>query len=591
MALNESRLKGEFKYFVAYAWKHLGLPKPTWVQNDMADFIQQGPRRRGILGFRGVAKSWLCAAFVTWLLWNDPNKKIMVVSASKDRADDFTTFVLRMLDTLPVLNHLKPRPEEGQRFSRIAFDVGPSTPDHAPSVKSRGISSQITGSRADVIIADDIEVVNNSLTQAMRDKIANAVKEFDAVLKPGGDIIYLGTPQCDSTIYKRLMERGYTFKVWPVMFPTAQQTSFYGDLLADAVRAVVEREPKMAGEPTDPKRFNRNEISERLLSYGPVEFARQFMLDTRLSDADRHPLRLNDLIVADLNPEMACEKYLWASGAGQKYDDLVNVGLEGDALNRPLNWLDQDGNPPKMREYQGKVMWIDPGGRGKDETGWCVVYMLFGMMFLMDAGGLRGGYTDENLTFLAAKAKEWKVAHLGIEANFGDGMFTALLAPYIKKVWPVTMEEIKNSIQKEKRIIDTLEPVVHQHRLIVNRRLIEGDYASTREYQDDSDTAYSYQLFFQFTRITRDRGCLRHDDRLDALAMAVGYFVQQIGKGVDVAAQERRDEEREAAMRAFIDRCDRKDPRVNPGWNNNWTGEALPESLRRDRPFQRTRVR
>ena len=118
-----------------------------------------------------------------------------------------------------------------------------------------------------------------------------------------------------------------------------------------------------------------------------------------------------------------------------------------------------------------------------------------------------------------------------MESNFGDGMFTSLLTPYLVRTWPVTVEEVRHSIQKEKRIVDTLEPVVNQHRLIVDRKVIQHDYDSTRELP--TEKALKYQLFYQFSRITRDRGALAHDDRLDALSMAVGYWVQAMAQDIE----------------------------------------------------------
>ena len=104
---------------------------------------------------------------------------------------------------MPICRHLIAK--EGQRWSKIAFDVAPAKASGSASVKSVGISGQITGSRADIIIADDIEVPNNSMTQMMREKLSEAVKEFDAVLKPDGRILYLGTPQNEMSIYNTLL--------------------------------------------------------------------------------------------------------------------------------------------------------------------------------------------------------------------------------------------------------------------------------------------------------------------------------------------------------------------------------------------------
>jgi hypothetical protein len=63
------------------------------------------------------------SAYVCWVLLNDPQKKILVVSASKNRADNFTTFTLQLIREMPLLQHLAPRAE--QRASRVEFDVGP----------------------------------------------------------------------------------------------------------------------------------------------------------------------------------------------------------------------------------------------------------------------------------------------------------------------------------------------------------------------------------------------------------------------------------------------------------------------------------
>jgi hypothetical protein len=216
-------LKADFRNFLWMVWKHLGLPEPTPVQYDIALFLQHGPRRSVIEAFRGVGKSWVTSAFVCWLLYCNPQLKIMVVSASKQRADDFSTFTLRLINDIELLHHLRPR--DDQRSSKVAFDVGPAKPDHSPSVKSVGITGQLAGSRADYIVADDIEVPNNSDTQTKRDKLAEAIKEFDAVLKPGGRVVYLGTPQTEHSIYNLLPERGYVIRIWPARYPTKRSAS------------------------------------------------------------------------------------------------------------------------------------------------------------------------------------------------------------------------------------------------------------------------------------------------------------------------------------------------------------------------------
>lgn len=534
----------DFRVFLWMVWKHLNLPDPTPVQYDIADFLQHGPRRSIIEAFRGVGKSWITSAFVIWLLLRDPQMKIMVVSASKERADQFSTFTLRLIAEMPLLNHLMPKAD--QRSSKIAFDVGPAVADHSPSVKSVGIFGQLTGSRANVIIADDVEVPNNSETQGMRDKLSERVKEFDAVLKPGGRIIYLGTPQCEDSLYNALPERGYQVRIWPARFPALSSlATVYGDWLAPKLMAVLDQDPSKELQATDPRRFNDIDLMEREASYGRSGFALQFMLDTRLSDADRYPLKLNDLVVMGLNGEVAPEKIIWSADPQFALQDLEAVGLNGDRYHRPAvtlgDWL----------PYTGSVMFIDPSGRGADETAYSVVKMLNGYLFNTAGGGLQGGYSEEVMTALANIAKDQKVNLILIESNFGDGMFTQLLKPYLGRIYPCTTEEVRSNKQKELRIIDTLEPVMNQHKLIVDRRVIEQDMASTKDYPPEK--ALKMQLFYQMSRITKDKGALAHDDRLDALAGAVAYWVERMGQDEEKRMAQRREELLQAELAAFTD--------------------------------------
>ena len=92
-------------------------------------------------------------------------------------------------------------------------------------------------------------------------------------------------------------------------------------------------------------------------------------------------------------------------------------------------------------------------------------------------------------------------------------------------------------MQKERRIINALEPVLNQHRLIINRSVVEND-AKPRD-EDSVETALSYQLFHQLTHLTQDRNCLQHDDRLDALAGAVEYWNESLAIDEDRAMRER----------------------------------------------------
>jgi len=549
--LFDERLK-DFRNFLFICWEHLNLPQPTPIQYDIAEYIQSGPKRRVVQAFRGVGKSWITSAYVCHQLLLDPSKNILVVSASKQRSDDFSTFTLRLINEMDILKHLIP--SDSQRNSKIAFDVGPAPASHAPSVVSKGITSQITGSRADLIVADDVESLNNSATQTMRDKLSEVIKEFDAVLKPGGEIVFLGTPQTESSIYAVLPERGFKTRIWCARYPNVKQLRGYGDFIAPKIAKELKENEELIGQPTDPGRFDDTDLMERAASYGRTGFSLQFMLDPSLSDADRYPLKLADLVVMSLNPREGPEKPVWAACPENIIQDLPNVGMPGDRYYGPMT-LGTGG----WAEYTGSVLAIDPSGRGADETAYAVVKMLNGFLFVTDAGGLPGGYSEKTLKSLAMVAKEQEVNTILIESNFGDGMFTQLLKPVLMKAHRCPVEEVRHSVQKERRICDTLEPVMNSHRLIIDRRVVEKDFDSTRHLP--SEKSLRYQLMYQISRVTRERGALAHDDRLDVLSMAVGYWAEQMAQDVDKQIQDRKDRKLQTQLENFMDHTIGRKPR------------------------------
>ncbi|WP_421276162.1 phage terminase large subunit [Aeromonas veronii] len=543
-------LKDDFRAFLFLIWKQLNLPEPTPVQYDIAHFLQHGPKRTIIEAFRGVGKSFVTAALCLWLLYRNPDIKIMVVSATKERADAFSQFVKRLIAEIDFLKELRPR--KGQRDTLIAFDVGPAKTDQSPSMKSVGITGQLTGSRADVIVADDIEVMGNSATQTARDKLLELVKEFDAVLKPldSSRIIYLGTPQTEMSIYNMLPDRGYVPRIWPAEIPGSCDK--YKGYLAPMIVAMAEDVP--AGTPTDPRRFEIEDLLERKLSYGKAGYALQFMLDTSLSDADKYPLKLSDLIVHSVNKDRAPAWYTHCNDKDSRLD-IPAIGLSGDYYYAPMVYA-KDALP-----YQGKVLVVDPSGRGKDETAYCVGYMLNSNIFIPEAGGIQGGYSEPVLKALAEIAKKHEVNEIVVESNFGDGMFVKLLEPYVYKARPCQITEVRSQGQKERRMIDTLEPVLQQHRIIIDPKVIERDYEACA-----SDLNYS--LMHQMTRVTYERGALKHDDRLDALAMMVAYWVEHMNTDAQKTENERLAKAMEHEISSWFNQMGFSDEPDETSWIN-----------------------
>lgn len=493
----------------------------------MARTLADNKHKRFILqAFRGIGKSFITCAYVVWVLWKNPQLKILIVSASKERADANSIFIKNIIDLLPFLHDMKPK--AGQRDSVISFDVGGAVPDHSPSVKSVGITGQLTGSRADIIIADDVEIPNNSATSTARERLEQLVTEFAALLKPldTSRTIYLGTPQTEMTLYKTLEDsKGYSTIIYPAQYPRNNaEDIMYGDRLAPLLRAEYEADKEaLRGTPTDPIRFDSDDLRERELEYGKAGYTLQFMLNPNLSDAEKYPLKIRDAIVCSLDMDKAPLSYQWLPNRQNQNDDLPNVALKGDTIH---SYHSCSAN---VSEYTNKILVIDPSGRGKDETGYAVLYYLNGYIYLMEVGGFRGGYEDSTLEKLAKKAKYWKVNTVVHESNFGDGMFGKIFTPILLKHHQCAIEEIRAKGMKEQRICDNLEPIFGAHKIVIRAEAVREDYQTARDTDGKHDVRYS--AFYQMSRISRERGAVAHDDRLDAFALGVEYL--RLGMDID----------------------------------------------------------
>jgi hypothetical protein len=155
-------------------------------------------------------------------------------------------------------------------------------------------------------------------------------------------------------------------------------------------------------------------------------------------------------------------------------------------------------------------------------------------------------------------ARDYKVNTIQIESNFGDGMYTQLFKPVLREYYDCSVEEVSHNKQKELRMIDTLEPVLNQHRIVMDYGEILRDFNDT---QNDPRRG----LFYQLTRLTRDRGSLVHDDRVDALAMGISYWVEQVNSSIKTAYMQRKDDVLDNELRKFMEQCGQ--PMRSQRWN------------------------
>jgi hypothetical protein len=536
-------LQGDFKLFLQALWEQLDLPSPTRAQYAIADYLQHGPKRLQIQAFRGVGKSWITGAFVLWTLFKDPEKKIMIISASKERADNMSIFLQKLIIETPWLSHLQPKSDDA-RWSRISFDVLCS-PHQAPSVKSVGITGQLTGSRADLMILDDVEVPGNSMTELMREKLIQLCTEAESILTPKDDsrIMYLGTPQTTFTIYRKLAERSYRPFIWPSRYP--RDITPYEGLIAPQLQEDIDNgaEP---WETTDPDRFDNEDLLEREASMGRSNFMLQFMLDTSLSDAEKFPLKCADLVVTSVNATTAPDNVIWCSDRQNVIKDLPTVGLPGDYFYSPMQLQGE------WTEYDETICSVDPSGRGTDETAAAYISQKNGFLYLHEMRAYRDGYSDNTLLDILRGCKKYGASKLVVETNFGDGIVSELFKKHIQQTKQfIDIEEVRANVRKEDRIIDALEPILNQHRLVVDRGVIEWDYSSNKD--SPSESRLLYMLFYQMSRMCRMKGAVKHDDRLDCLAQGVKYFTDAMGISAQEAINIRKQKEWEDILEDFLD--------------------------------------
>jgi len=538
-----SALQDDFKLFLQALWDQLDLPSPTRAQYAIADYIQHGPKRLQVQAFRGVGKSWITGAFVLWTLFKDPEKKIMIISASKERADNMSIFLQKLIIETPWLNHLQPKSDDA-RWSRISFDVNCS-PHQAPSVKSVGITGQLTGSRADLMVLDDIEVPGNSMTEMMREKLLQLCTEAESILTPydNSRIMYLGTPQTTFTVYRKLAERNYKPFIWPARFP--KDITPYEGLIAPQLQEDIDN-GALPWDCTDPDRFDDDDLVDREASMGRSNFALQFMLDTSLSDAEKFPLKMADLVITSVNPTDAPENIVWCSDPANILKDLPTVGLPGDYFYSPMQ-LQGEWSP-----YTETICSVDPSGRGADETAAAYISQKNGILYLHEVRAYRDGYSDNTLLDILRGCKKYGATTLVVESNFGDGIVAELFKKHIIQTKQrILVEEVRANVRKEERIIDTLEPILNQHRLVVNKSVVEWDYNSNRDAAPEERLLY--MLFYQMSRMCRSKYAVKHDDRLDCLAQGVKYFIDALSISAQEQINLRKREEWNDILEQFID--------------------------------------
>ena len=510
-----------------------GRPDLNAAQADILEYMLTGKKYRMVQAQRGQAKTTLAGIFAAFTLIHQPHYRIVIFSQTSKRATEISGWVVKIFKRLDFLHFMLPDKTAGDKDSTEAFDIHHvfKGGDKSPSVSCYSITSGAQGARADLLIPDDIESLQNSRSVAGREWLEEQTKEFESI-NQHGDILYLGTPQSMDSIYNNLPGRGYDIRIWPGRYPTAAEEDVYGEFLAPSIKAQMQADPGLrsgygpsgqSGAPTCPEMFDDELLIEKEVSQGKSKFQLQFMLNTRLSDQQRYPLKPSNLIVTAFGHKDGPSLPVWNNAPENRVQTTLKPGSrETDRFYGPIP------KPYEWLPFERKVMYIDPAGGGAngDETGYAIVFQLGNLLYLYDAGGVPGGYDEEPLRELVQAAKRAGVHEVYVEKNFGHGAHMAILKPMFEVEHPCVIEDDYSSGQKEVRIVDTLEPLMDSHRLVVNRELIDKDIESTRKYP--AEQRKTYQLFHQMSNLTRDKNSLKHDDRIEAVASACRKLVMEI---------------------------------------------------------------
>lgn len=193
---------GSFRNFLVL-WNTVQDLKDPAHHLEIADWLSAGwlgrDRRLLLMAFRNSGKSTVVGLFAAWLLKTNPSLRIMVLSADLALAKKMVRTVKRIIERHPETQDLKP--DRADQWAAEQFTVNRQMELRDPSMLARGMGANLTGSRADVVICDDVEVPRTCDTAPKREDLRARLSEIDYIIVPGGMQLYVGTPHTYYTIY------------------------------------------------------------------------------------------------------------------------------------------------------------------------------------------------------------------------------------------------------------------------------------------------------------------------------------------------------------------------------------------------------
>lgn len=551
IALMMAAIFHDFREFAELGMHYLGFGISP-MQLDIAHYMQHGGRKSMVQSQRGEAKSTLAALFAVWTVLQNQTARVLIISGGEKQASDVAILVVRILQNWYMLCYLRADSSRGDRTSTMNYDVHIDLKpvDKSASISCAGISANLPGKRADLLIPDDIESSANAQTQVMRNDLMIRSKEFAAICTHG-KTLYLGTPQSKDSIYKSLKERGFDIRIWPGRFPNKEELLRYSPgTLAPFITERIEEDPTVQsgggidgsrGLPTDPVLFNEDALLEKELDYGDEGFSLQYMLDTALADEARTRIKLSDIMIGDFGSDRVPEVLMYSAEPRHLFKESTPP-LAGMFMYNIASTSNE------YVPYAHKVMCVDPAGAGGDEVAYCAGGVSNGYIHILALGGLRGGMTKENITHIIDRCIDVGVKLIQVEANMGHGTVSMLIRGVLaEKGLHIGVEDVYAKGQKERRIIDTISPVTRRHRLCVHKSAIEEDWVTCQKHPREKQTVMSG--LYQIANITYDRNSLEKDDRADAIQQVV----MELSKSLAVDSSKLEDKRKQLELQKWLE--------------------------------------
>lgn len=224
-----------------------------WLQR----YLHRGQARLLLLAFRGSGKSTLTALCIAWILWRNPEARILILAAEQGLAEQLVVHVRGIIEQHPLTDYIRPHQKTDWARDRLVVKRNYASRD--PSLKAAGITANITGTRANLIICDDVEVPNTTATPELRRQLQQRLQELDFILTPQGSVLYLGTPHAVESLYDAGNQQSPLQK--------------YQRLVVPAIDG--------AGQPVWPQRFNLSYLEKLKKQVGPLAFAQHMQLQTK----------------------------------------------------------------------------------------------------------------------------------------------------------------------------------------------------------------------------------------------------------------------------------------------------------------------